>query len=39
MAANGINAAVLLLKGEELETNVLITTNTWIDANNLADYE
>ena len=39
MAANGINAAVLLLKGEELETNILITTNTWIDANNLADYE
>ena len=39
MAANGINAAVLLLKGEELETNVLITTNTWIDASNLADYE
>ncbi len=39
MAANGLNAAVLLLKGETLESNTLITTNTWIDANNLADYE
>ena len=39
MAANGINAAVLLLKGEEPETNVLITTNTWIDANNLSQFE
>ena len=39
MAANGLNAAVLLLKGEELETNILITTNTWIDANNIADFE
>ena len=39
MAANGLNAAVLLLKGEELESNILITTNTWIDANNIADYE
>ena len=39
MAANGLNAAVLLLKGEELESNILITTNTWIDASNLADFE
>ena len=39
MAANGLNAAVILLNGEELEDNVLITTNVWIDANNLADYE
>ena len=39
MAANGLNAAVLLLNGEELESNTLITTNTWIDAENVADYE
>lgn len=39
MAANGLNAAVLLLNGEELETNTLITMNTWIDAENVADYE
>ena len=39
MAANGLNAAVLLLNGEELETNTLITTNTWIDAENVADFE
>ena len=39
MAANGLNAAVLLLKGEELESNTLITMNTWIDAENVADYE
>lgn len=39
MAANGMNAAVLILKGEALESNTLITTNTWIDANNIADYE
>ena len=39
MAANGLNAAVLLLKGETLESNTLITTNSWIDASNIADYE
>lgn len=39
MAANGLNAAVLLLNGEELESNTLITMNTWIDAENVADYE
>ena len=39
MAANGLNAAVILLNGEELESNTLITTNTWIDAENVADYE
>lgn len=39
MAANGLNAAVLLLKGEELESNTLITVNSWIDASNIADYE
>lgn len=39
MAANGINAAVILLSGEELESNTLITENTWIDAENVADYE
>ena len=35
----GLNAAVLLLKGEEHESNTLITMNTWIDAENVADYE
>lgn len=39
MAANGINAAVILLNGEELESNTLITANTWIDAENVSDYE
>ncbi len=39
MAANGLNAAVLLIKGETLESNTLITTNTWIDASNIADFE
>ena len=39
MLFRSLNAAVLLLKGETLESNTLITTNTWIDANNLADYE
>ncbi|MDO5548108.1 MAG: sugar ABC transporter substrate-binding protein [Eubacteriales bacterium] len=39
MAANGIEAAVTLLSGEELENNTIITDNTWIDASNIADYE
>lgn len=39
MAANGIEAAVTLLDGGKLETTEIITDNTWIDANNLADYE
>ena len=39
MAANGMNAAVILLNGGELESNTIITTNTWIDANNVADFE
>ena len=39
MAANGLNAAVILLNGEELETNELITMNTWIDKENIADFE
>ncbi len=39
MAANGLNAAVILLNGDELETNELITLNTWIDAENLAEFE
>ena len=39
MAANGINAAVLLVKGETLESNQLITMNSWIDASNIGDYE
>lgn len=39
MAANGLEAAVILLNGDELETNEIITTNIWIDASNVADYE
>ncbi|MDO4616194.1 MAG: sugar ABC transporter substrate-binding protein [Lachnospiraceae bacterium] len=39
MAANGIEAAVKLLNGETLESNTIITTNVWIDINNVADYE
>ncbi len=39
MASNGIEAAVKLLNGETLETNTIITTNVWIDINNVADYE
>ena len=39
MAANGIEAAVTLLSGGTLETTVLVTDNTWIDASNVADYE
>lgn len=39
MAANGIEAAVKLLKGETLETKTIITTNVWIDKNNVADFE
>ena len=39
MAANGIEAAVKLINGEQLESNTIITTNIWIDANNVADYQ
>ena len=39
MAANGLEAAVILLNGDELATNEIITTNIWIDASNVADYE
>lgn len=39
MAENGIQAAVTLLDGGKLESNTIITTNTWIDKNNLADYQ
>lgn len=39
MAANGIEAAVTLLSGGTLENNTIITTNVWIDASNVADYE
>ena len=39
MAANGIEAAVTLLSGGTLESNVLVTDNTWIDASNVGDYE
>lgn len=38
-AANGVEAAVTLLDGGTLENNVIITTNIWIDSNNLSDYE
>ena len=39
MAANGIAAAVTLLDGGTLENNTIITTNIWIDASNLAEYQ
>lgn len=39
MAANGLEAAVTLLDGGTLESNVLITDSVWIDASNVADYE
>ena len=39
MAANGLEAAVTLLGGVSLESNVLITDSVWIDASNVADYE
>ena len=39
MAANGIEAAVTLLDGGELETNLIIVDSVWIDASNVADYE
>ena len=39
MAANGIEAAVKLINGETLENNTIITTNIWIDSENVADYE
>ena len=39
MAANGLEAAVILLHGDELEETEIITTNIWIDAENVADYE
>ena len=39
MAANGIEAAVTLLKGDKLETNTIYTDCVWIDADNLADYQ
>ena len=39
MAANGLEAAVTLLDGGSLESNVLITDSVWIDASNVADYE
>lgn len=39
MAANGIEAAVKLLKGETLDTTEIVTDNTWIDSNNVKDYE
>jgi len=39
MAANGIEAACKLIDGETLENNTIITTNIWIDSENVADYE
>ena len=39
MAANGVNAAVILLTGGTLDSNTIITNNVWIDKNNVADYE
>ena len=39
MAANGIEAAVTLLDGGELENNLIIVDSVWIDASNVADYE
>ncbi len=39
MAANGIEAACKLIDGETLESNTIITTNIWIDKENVADYE
>ena len=39
MAANGIQAAVTLFDGGALENNTIITTNIWIDASNLAEYQ
>lgn len=39
MAANGIEAAVKLLDGGTLDSNVIITDNSWIDASNVADYQ
>ena len=39
MAANGIEAAVTLLDGGELETNLIIVDSVWIDSSNVADYE
>lgn len=39
MAANGIQAAVTLLDGGELETNLIIVDSVWIDSSNVADYE
>ena len=38
MAANGIEAAVKLLKGETLDTTEIVTDNTWIDSSNVKDY-
>ena len=39
MAANGIEAAVTLLDGGELESNLIIVDSVWIDSSNVADYE
>lgn len=39
MAATAVEAAVTLLDGGSLESNLLITDSVWIDASNVADYE
>ena len=38
MAAGGLEAAVTLLEGGSLETNLLITDSVWIDASNVDQY-
>ena len=39
MAANGIEAAVKLLKGETLDTTEIVTDNSWFVSSNVKDYE
>ncbi len=39
MAANGLEAAVKVVKGETLTEKTLIVDSVWIDASNVADYE
>ena len=39
MAANAVEAAVTLLNGGSLESNILITDSVWIDASNVAEYK
>lgn len=39
MATNAIKAAVKLVHGEKLESNEILTTCTWIDSSNVANFE